>query len=1154
MIADNFLKSIYKFNVDFRMLNGKFILLLLFTAFLVSGVSAQKSLNYPFRHISQQDGLLHNEVYSITQDDKGFIWIATKNGLQRYDGYNFIRYPELLIDPKDGITYITSLYMDKKNRMLWIGNPGKTEKMDLASNHFTLFDPYSSFKDSVASWPRYTGANNEQWLLGTHAVYYQDSLAKKYSLWNLNCKNSNQLCNIANDSNNTWLVSEPQLLFLNEKNKRVYSGSFNPEHHPLLQRSSYKPGKLVFRFIMTDSRQNIWVTTWGDFLYRYDAKTKKVSTYSLAALKKPQAGHATPNAPPIVNCMLEDDNHTIWIGTDNAGLLRFNKEKDNFDYCIAREGKSESIRYNYKIFTLFQDREQNIWAGTDKGISIFNPYRQYFTSIRHQEKNPLSVSKSEINAFIQTSNGNIFIGTWGGGIALYDEQFNFKKNIFFSEGTEKNLVWCFQQIDAETLWIGCQAGQLLQYNLTTGETKTLLTPAFEKSTIRCMEKDREGNIWFGLHNGKITKWDKRQMRFFAFPSSSKYNLKRPAAVISLIIDKTQHCWVSTTSGFKEFDLEKGVYVNTWLPDKNNTTGISAKNCNGIEELNDSILLIGTIYGGLSFFNKRTKIFSSLTTADGLPSNSIYAIKKDTSGFVWFTTDYGIYKFNPANKKIIPYTIEPGIINSEFTAQRIYPLQNGQWLTYTGTEAISFFPYKQAHPGSSNPKIEITGFKIFDRPVLIDSLLNENKPVELSYKENFFTIEFAALNFSGFQQTNYHYRLNGIDKDWVNSGSTRFASYTDLKPGEYIFEVKAEQGDSSGKVTSFKIIIVPPFWKTWRFITLIAFSILLLSFLLIKGREKNFKTIAAEKLKVQQINAEQYKSRLEMELIVNYFSSSLIGKNTKDAALWDVAKNLIGRLGFTDCMIYLWNDDKNKMIQQAGFGPKGSAEKISQQHFDVLPGQGVVGYVMETKETVLIPDTSKDSRYRADEMTRLSELTVPIIYNDELIGIIDSEHPEKNFFTPQHLQVMNTIATMMANKIKSIDAEQSVRQTNIKMYSINEQLLKAKLEALQSQMNPHFIFNSLNSIDNLIQTNQKEKATTYLARFARLIRNVLDSSKNDVVAFQKDYETLELYLQMEQFRCSNKFSYELLAEDELLQSASFNCTAVRRKCHSPRLAQ
>ena len=226
--------------------------------------------------------------------------------------------------------------------------------------------------------------------------------------------------------------------------------------------------------------------------------------------------------------------------------------------------------------------------------------------------------------------------------------------------------------------------------------------------------------------------------------------------------------------------------------------------------------------------------------------------------------------------------------------------------------------------------------------------------------------------------------------------------------------------------------------------------------------------------------------------------------------------------------------QKEMVQKAGFGPKGSAEEIYKQPFDVLPGQGVVGYVIQTKEAVLIPDTSKDSRYRTDEMRRLSELTVPVIYNNELIGVIDSEHHEKSFFTRQHLQILNTIATLVADKIKSIEAEQSLQHARIEMYSINEQLSKARLEALRSQMNPHFIFNCINSIDALIQSNDKYNATVYLNKFAKLIRGILDSSKQNTVSLANDLDTLKLYIELEQFRHEDKFTAEIKADDELLQ--------------------
>ena len=171
-------------------------------------------------------------------------------------------------------------------------------------------------------------------------------------------------------------------------------------------------------------KKNIWVATWGDMLYKYDDVSKKVSSYSLTAIKIKEQGNKITDANLLVNCMMEDDNHMIWVGTENAGLLRYNSEKDNFDYCIAQEKNSERIQYDYKIFNLFQDKDQNIWVGTDKGISIFNPYRQQFKSIRHEENNDLSIPKSEIISFIQTASGDMYIGTWGGGMVVYDSNFN----------------------------------------------------------------------------------------------------------------------------------------------------------------------------------------------------------------------------------------------------------------------------------------------------------------------------------------------------------------------------------------------------------------------------------------------------------------------------------------------------------------------------------------------------------------------------------------------------------------------------------------------------------------------------------------------------------------------------------------------------------
>lgn len=175
--------------------------------------------------------------------------------------------------------------------------------------------------------------------------------------------------------------------------------------------------------------------------------------------------------------------------------------------------------------------------------------------------------------------------------------------------------------------------------------------------------------------------------------------------------------------------------------------------------------------------------------------------------------------------------------------------------------------------------------------------------------------------------------------------------------------------------------------------------IVIAYSLLKARERNLRAIDKEKIKVEQLNAIQYKSELEHEQIVNYFTTSLVDKNTVDEVLWDVANNLISRLDFTDCMLYLWNEDKTKMVQRASYGSKDSAERIEENRFDVISGQGLVGYVIQTKQPIVVSDTSLDARYREDDQRRFSEITVPILYNGELMGVIDSEHAEKNFFLP-----------------------------------------------------------------------------------------------------------------------------------------------------------
>lgn len=328
-----------------------------------------------------------------------------------------------------------------------------------------------------------------------------------------------------------------------------------------------------------------------------------------------------------------------------------------------------------------------------------------------------------------------------------------------------------------------------------------------------------------------------------------------------------------------------------------------------------------------------------------------------------------------------------------------------------------------------------------------------------------------------------------------------------------------------------IVLLIVLQRTW-FIIILAVLILFCVYHILKWSATLIRKKEAEKTYIQKLKAEEYKNQFELEQISNYFSSSLANKKNVDDVFWDVSKNLIGRLNYEDCMIYVWNEDKTRMIQKASYGPKGDPKAISDKVFDVLPGEGIVGYVMQTREPLIIKDTRKDARYRMDDVMRLSEVCVPIKYNGELIGIIDSEHSNENHFRDRDIKILTTISTLMINKIKQIESEQSLEIKQREINIINQQLAEAQLSALQTQMNPHFIFNSLNSIKSMILQNEQQKASRYLSKFADMIRTTLDQSKQAFTTINDNMEHLRNYLAMEKLRFDDSFTYLIKTDDEI----------------------
>lgn len=274
--------------------------------------------------------------------------------------------------------------------------------------------------------------------------------------------------------------------------------------------------------------------------------------------------------------------------------------------------------------------------------------------------------------------------------------------------------------------------------------------------------------------------------------------------------------------------------------------------------------------------------------------------------------------------------------------------------------------------------------------------------------------------------------------------------------------------------------------------------------------------------------------LEAEKAITYFATSLLTQTTIEEVLWDVVRNCISRLNFVDCVIYWLDEERGVLLQKAAYGPKSPGSYRIEQPIEIALGQGIVGSVALSGKAERIGDTSDDSRYIQDDCARLSEITVPILLDGRVLGVIDAEHPELDFFKPRHLKILNTVATLCSHKIKQMTLEHAYQLAERQLVETNKRVAETKLLALRTQMSPHFLFNSLNSINNFILQNEAENASAMLTKFARLMRQILDNTQTEWVSIRNELCALQLYVELEQLRCDNHFEVSFEISDTLDQ--------------------
>ncbi|MFW6129279.1 MAG: two-component regulator propeller domain-containing protein [Candidatus Aminicenantaceae bacterium] len=1076
--------------------------LVIFSSFM--NLEAQQD-SIEFERISQEEGLSQGSVFCILQDKRGYIWIGTEAGLNRYDGYNIKVYTPEAENPNSlSNNYIYTLYEEHQGN-LWIGTDSGLNKYVREKDQFIRFQEDPNNPNSIKSDKVYAieEDNNGILWIGTSEglnkydrkkgqfIHYQNDPGDKKSL------NNNDVRALCKDSSGTiWIGTYGgglnQLIPVDNKEN---SPSFNHYQYDPNNPHSLSDNKVLCVF--EDKSGILWIGTENEGLNRFNRKKKQFTHYQY----DPNNPHSLSDSR--VNAIFEDRLGTLWVGTHDGGLNKYRREKDDFIIYKNDPIDPTSLCGN-RIFSIYEDFSGVLWIGAyATGISKFYRGAEQFKHFRSNLKDPHSLSYNHVRSFHEDSEGILWVGTDGGGLNRFDKDegwfIHYKHNPEDPNTISNNKVFSICEDSYHyILWIGTYGGGL---NRLIPNDKKRASPKFtsykhNSEDIRSLSDNRirvvyignSGELWIGTDGGGLNRFDRESKNFVRYmhdpedPQSLSNN-----RIFSLLEDSSGNLWVGTFgSGLDRFDRNKEQFVHHHH-DPGNPHSISNDYLLCIHEDPAGILWIGSNGGGLTRFNPTKKVFKNYGLKDGLPDSVVYGILEDDSGNLWMSSNKGIAKFNKNTETIKSYDIADGLQGNEFNGGAYYESPQGE-MFFGGTNGYnSFFP-QNIKDNPQIPLIEITDFKLFDKSVRIGEEINGRKILEksvsetteiiLSYKENVFSFDFAALHYVNPDKNMYKYKMEGFDKEWHFSDSKkRFASYMNLKPEEYVFKVKASNSDGlwneEGK--SLDIIITPPFWQTWWFRSFVVVSVLLLVFLIYRMRTHSIRQRSKElEEKVNERTDELQRANKELQKEINTrkklenrakrraIQSALIykvGQRMSSELEWkallsEIVASIQESFNYYGVMLLLV-EEETKLLNLQSIA--GGYSNVFPKDLSYSIGEGMTGNAALTGETQVSGDVSKNPHYVREAEKTQSEMSVPIKRGKKVIGVLDIQSGELNAFDETDVSAMETLSTQISSAIENAQLYEQAQDEIKERIKIEEQLkdfayivshdLKAPLRAI-----------------------------------------------------------------------------------------------------------
>ncbi|MEO0365312.1 MAG: two-component regulator propeller domain-containing protein [Pseudomonadota bacterium] len=773
-----------------------------------------------FEHLTRDDGLSQSNVLAITQDPDGFMWFATEDGLNRYDGYEFRHFSREQGNPDTLQSGFVFDVVVSSERELWLATDGGgVARLDPMTGETVSFRHNASDAASLASdrvrrvaidgsgavWAALLDGGLDRIDPATGEVLHVDlgldaeQLGSLYSLY-------------VDRKGLLWVGGNHGLSAVDTRTLKTVHFTHNPEEAASLTEGSV-------RAIAQDASGNLWVGTYGGGL-------SKMVQGSARFTHLRHSDDVSSLSDDRVTSILLDPSDRLWVGT-TEGLNLIDTENN----VATRVVKDPADRYSLvddTISSLFADRTGLLWVGTKtRGLSRWNPSTW---ALGYEPAETLTAAQNEsptVTSFASSSDGRVWVGTFGNGLGVVDRATDAVAPLSVEAGTPLAAKHVMSLLHDSTghLWVGTLRNGLAVLDVAGGNVTAYRHDAENPASlaadgIMSLYEDRAGRIWVGTFGGGASVFTPSEGTFKTYTANpAEPGALQNGQVTAFAEDPSGSMWIGTNGGgLALLDPDTG-HFTTFKNNPSDPTTLSDNTVYDIRVDQDGTVWVGTRGGGLDRVTGDLRSpdsveFVNLSRIDGLGNDTIYGIESDAEGWMWLSTNYGITRYHPTSGEFKVLHKRDGLQSEEFNFGAHHTSATGE-LFFGGNQGFNAFAPNKVRSAGIAPLIALTGFYKGNDGVRSDLPVDENGDVQVDWRQNDVSFEFAALDFVDPARNQYRYKLEGYDRDWIELGTQRRVTYTNLGGGSYELKVQAANSDGvwneAGLSVSLKVVTAP--WLT-----------------------------------------------------------------------------------------------------------------------------------------------------------------------------------------------------------------------------------------------------------------------------------------------------------------------------------------------------